>query len=97
MSTWAGGVGVKVTVGLLAVAEGLAVFVVVGLLVGRPPVQELEGEALLRGTMAVVTTKSAALSSVSSQPSLLRAALVVLLRWPVGPLPSQSWTLGMSP
>ena len=53
------------------------------------PPQVAVGLAVLRGLGARIA-KSDALSSVSSQPSPVRRAAVVLLVAPVGPLPSKS-------
>ena len=73
-----------VSVGTLASPSAGVVSITVG---GTSTPQLLVGEAVLRGVGAPVV-KSAALSSVSVQPALLRIAAVVLVSAGVAPVPS---------
>ncbi len=94
------GAGVEVIVAVEVVVEvgGMAVLVEVGppgvsvggtvvaVAVAAPHV--FSGDWLFRG-IGTSTEKSAALFSVSVQPALMRRAAVVLLKVPVGPVPSK--------
>jgi hypothetical protein len=78
-----GGPGVHVSVGVLVGPEGVGVYV--GVLVAP---HGFGGEELLRGFIVLLTVKSERLLSVSTQPAPFLTAAVVLLRTPVGPVPS---------